>query len=72
MYWLTGNLFVFLRLLGSFMEFPFPQVEFADHVMVPILLAKALIFAELVEFPLNRSVSLLVSEYGDEVGLTGF
>ena len=72
MYWLTGNLFVFLRLLGSFVEFPFPQVEFADHVMLPMLLARAVIFAELVEFPLNRSVSLLVSEYAEEVGATGF
>ena len=43
MYWLTGNLFVFLRLLGSFVEFPFPQVEFTDHVM--LLMALAIVVA---------------------------
>ncbi len=71
MYWLTGNLNAFLLKLVELLVL-FPQVEFADHVMLPMLLARVVIFAELVEFPLNRSVSLLVSEYSDEVGLTGF
>ena len=61
MYWLTGNFLVFLRLPGSLVELPWPQVEFADQVMLPMLLA---IVVALTVAPLNRVASVVVEIVG--------